>query len=203
MTTQVCSKCRVALVAGENIAQSQIDKGYCVCRECRNERLREYRHNNHDRVIEHQREYLHRIGKYQPMGKNRDCSSFLGIHVAERVLSHVFKHIQRMPNNTPGYDFVCSGGYKIDVKSSCRHQYEDRVDQWMFRIKKNQIAEAFLCLAFDDRESLVPEYIWLIPSNEINHLVNATIAETTLSKWDKYKLPIDRVSTCCNIMKGE
>lgn len=185
--TRNCRVCGVLLVVGENVTQERIDHPDYICRSCH----REY-----------ERERLHHTGQKQPMDKNRHCSAFLGVHIAERVLYHVFKHIEKMPYGNPGFDFICGGGYKIDVKSSCRYVREHHADCWMFGIKKNQTAEYFLCLAFDNRESLNPEHIWLIPAEDINNHINISIAETTLIKWDHYKLDVGKVSACCNVLKG-
>ena len=138
------------------------------------------------------------------MGKNRECASFLGVYVAERILSHVFKHVERMPYGNPGFDFICGGGYEIDVKASCRfHRKEGQSDRWLFTVHKNKIAKYFLCLAFDNRNDLNPEHIWLIPAKNINDHVCVAISETTVSKWDEYRLDINKVVSCCNIMKGD
>ena len=182
-----CIKCGAPLIVGENTTQCKIDSHQHVCRSC----TREY-----------QQEHYHRIGRCQPMSENRDCSSFLGVHVAERVLSHVFKHVKKMPYGNPGYDFICGGGYKIDVKSSCRHVRKNWADQWGFHIDKNTIADYFLLLAFDNRENLNPEHIWLISGCDINDHVGVGISETALAKWDQYKLDIDKVSACCNMLKN-
>ena len=183
-----CIKCGVPLIVGENIVQYNIDNYQYICRSC---------------ATKQEREILHRTGVYKPMSENKTCTAFLGIHVAERVLRHVFKDVEVMSNNNPGYDFICGGGYKIDVKSSCRHVRKDWADMWTFHIKKNQIAEYFLCLAFDNREDLNPEHIWLISSDKINDHVSVSISETTLARWDQYKLDINKVSACCNILRNK
>ena len=207
-----CIKCDAPLIVGENITQERIDLSHYICRSCRQKYDREYnrKHREQHRKYtqdhrEHHRnwfrEYTHRMGYSQSMSENRSCSSFLGVHVAEQVLSLVFKHVQRMPNNNPGFDFICKHGYKIDVKSSCRRQYEWRSDQWMFSINRNCIADYFLLLAFDNREDLNPEHVWLIPGCDINDHINVGISETTLAKWDEYKLDITKVVACCNTMR--
>lgn len=193
----ICIRCGTELVSDENISQKMFDKGEYLCRDCLHYYGREYR-------AEYNLGLLHRSGKCQPMGKNKKCAQYLGTFVAERVLSHVFKDVERMPYGNPGYDFVCNGGKKIDVKSSCRQQDKVRqVDHWTFIIKKNKIAEYFLCLAFDNREDLNPEHIWLIPGDVINWKTGTTISETTVDKWAKYALDIERVSSCCDVLKGE
>lgn len=183
-----CRVCRTPLVVGENMTQGRIDTRNYICRICDTKRW-----NN----------WAHRTGRQQPMIKNRECSSFLGVVVAERVLSHVFKNVERMPTNNPGYDFICGRGYKVDVKSSCRRHRRKKADGWGFQIKKNQIAEYFLCLAFDSRDSLNPEHVWLIPAGDVNDHAGVQISESTLVKWDEYALDISKVSTCCNILKEE
>ena len=132
------------------------------------------------------------------MDENRECTLFLGVHVAEQVLSKVFKNVIRMPLQNPGYDFVCNKGKKIDVKSSCTHASGSN---WAFDIRKNKIADMFLLLAFNNRDDLKPLHIWLVPADLINHIQNAGISESTLLKWDEYKLDIDKVTACCDSMK--
>lgn len=118
------------------------------------------------------------------MFKNKDCGLYLG-NIAEQLLSKVFKGVKIMPHGNPGYDFICAAGYKIDVKSACRsyHKRESYADNWIFSIEKNEIADYFFCLAFDNRASLTPEHVWLLPKNVVNHLVCASISETTLDRW--------------------
>lgn len=138
-----------------------------------------------------------------PMDKNRECSSFLGVYVAERVLSHVFKNVNKMPMNNPGYDFVCSRGQMVDVKCSCKHHIKTHIYRWTFNIRKNQIADYFLFLAFDNREDLNPLHIWLIPGDRINDHMTVCISESRLDKWDKYRLNISKVATCCDTLRNQ
>lgn len=130
--------------------------------------------------------------------ENKSCALFLGVHVAEQVLSRVFKDVKLMPPNNPGYDFICNHGKKIDVKSACiRKTY----DNWSFYISHNTTADYFLCIAFDNRDNLTPLHLWLIPGKAINRLECATISKSTLSKWDEYKLDINKIVTCCDNLK--
>jgi len=148
---------------------------------------------------------------------NKDCGVFLGCHVAERILSHVFKDVDRMPYGNKGFDFICNKGYKIDSKSSClRH------DIYWFQIKHNKIADYFLCIGFDNREDLNPQHIWLIKSDEIminytrfkklnherskklNELNTLTIANSKLLKYSKYELTdkLKETIECCSTLKN-
>lgn len=138
-----------------------------------------------------------------PQSENRYCANFLGIHVAERVLSNVFENVVKQPHGNPGFDFICNKGMKIDVKSACLHYMASKNPNWNFRINYNKIADYFLCLAFDNRENLTPLHIWLIPSQNVNTQSGISTTTTSISKWDKYKLDINKVSTCCDIMKGD
>lgn len=131
---------------------------------------------------------------------NTGCATYLGVHVAERLLADVFDNIDRMPNNNPGFDFICGGGYKIDVKAVCLRKNRR---QWSFTIGYNTIADYFLCLAFDNRNDLNPLHIWLIPGYVINHRSTANISEGTIDRWSKYEMTdkLDKIKTCCNIMR--
>jgi len=186
--THKCRKCGADLVIGTNWTTYRQKQRQYICTSCRLIYQCKY-----------QRERSHRLGIHQPMGENKECSQYLGIHIAEQVLSHVFENVKQMPLHNPGYDFTCGGGYDVDVKSSCRHNN----GRWMFNIKRNTIANYFLFLAFDSREDLNPQHIWLIPGNIVNHLVGASITPSTIHKWDKYRLNINKVIKCCNIMKGD
>ena len=147
---------------------------------------------------EYQLDWTHRIGKRKPMGENRACSSFLGIHIAERILAHYFEEITMMPNNNRGYDFLCKKGFKIDVKSSCLMKSRDA---WCFVIDRNQIADYFLLLAFDNRTDLEPQHIWLIPGPILSSNVSAWVTPRTFKKWSQYAMSLDKVVECCEKMR--
>ena len=136
------------------------------------------------------------------ISENKECALYLGVHIAEQVLSKVFKNVEMMPVHNPGFDFICNSGKKIDVKSGCRRIHHYGSDSWQFTINHNTIADYFLCLAFDNRTDLNPEHIWLIPGADVNHLTRTSIAVTTLDKWASYKLKIDKIIKCCNTIKG-
>ena len=142
-------------------------------------------------------------GASNPMSEDEHCSSYLGVHVAEQVLSKVFKDVQIKPYGHKGYDFICGRGYKVDIKSGCKHKRDDRSNIWTFSIKKNTTPDYFLCLAFDNRKDLNPEYIWLIKGSLVNDKQLISISESTINKWDEYKLDIDKVISCCNTLKGD
>lgn len=145
------------------------------------------------------RQYFCRCGN-GGIVNNPDCASYLGVTVAERVLSKVFKNVKRMASNNPGYDFICGRGFKVDVKSSCCGSN----NHWGFSINHNIIADYFIFLAFDNRKDLNPEHVWLIPGNIVNHLKSATVARSTVKKWDKYKIDkLDEIISCCNILKHQ
>lgn len=138
------------------------------------------------------------------MSKNKECPVYLGVYVAEKVLSKFFDNIIIMPYGNPGYDYICDKGYKIDVKSSCLHIH-NREKYWLFCIDRNTIADYFLCLAFDDRESLKPQHIWLIPGNIVNCRLRFGIYNTlsSLSKWLIYEKPLDKVINYCVELKQD
>lgn len=162
-----------------------------------NQKNRLYYDAHRDKINMARGEKRHNEGETS-MAENRECSLFLGVHVAEQVLSKVFKNVVRMPNGNAGYDFICNKGKKIDAKSSCTHVSGS---DWTFSIRKNKIADMFLLLTFNNRDDLKPLHIWLIPADVINHRQNIGISESNLPKWDKYKLDINKVTACCDVMK--
>jgi len=129
----------------------------------------------------------------------------LGVVIAEHVLSKVFSNIQRMPPNNPGFDYICRYGKKIDVKSSCLQERKNHGNSWGFHIGRNQVADYFLCIAFDNRDRLNPQHIWLIPANVLNHLDGTRISISTLDRWAEYELTdkLDDVIACCDAMKSK
>jgi hypothetical protein len=141
----------------------------------------------------------HENGSRRPLSEAKDCAQYLGVYIAERALSNFFDNIQRMPANNPGYDFICGKGFKIDAKSSCIRIRKRYTPHWQFKIMKNEIADYFILLAFDNRESLEPQHVWLIPGNVINHLTGVTIHNTQkgLAKYAQYEKPLDKVYSCC------
>lgn len=141
-------------------------------------------------------------GDYNKSKNNKFCPTYLGVIIAEKILSKIFKKVKVMPYNNCGYDFVCGKDYKIDVKSACKPRHGRYLDRWTFHIHKNKIADYFLCLAFDNRDDLNPQYLWLIPGNILNNNISITISKTTLDKWEQYEQPLDKVISCCNTMKN-
>ena len=199
MEEKQCSKCKTIKPLTEYYilkSGNRADKPYSCCKDCVKTTNSAYERKTH-----------------QPYDQNKDCSSYLGVAVAEKVLSRFFNHIQRMPYGNPGYDFICSKGYKIDVKSACLNYPKPHIRNgkyvqtynpyWMFSLYKNQIADYFLCLAFSDRETLEPIHIWLIPSSIINMKSGITITNTpkALLKWQPYEKPLDKVIHCCNLLR--
>ena len=193
-----CIKCGVILISGENWYTSRIKCSSYICNSCARKIFVKYRKDNREHYLKlHRKSYYKNGGN--PMSENKECSAFLGIHIAEKVLSKVFKDVKIMPNNNPGFDFRCNHGKTIDVKSACINIQGG----WGFKIKRNTIVDYFLCIAFDNRENLNPLHVWLLPGNLINHLISTSICKSTLSKWDKYKLDIAKTIACCDNMKGE
>lgn len=134
------------------------------------------------------------------MSENKECSQYLGIVVAEKVLSMVFKDVKRMPLHNHGYDFICGKGFKIDVKSSDVIRRTKNAQQWQFDINNNSECDFFLCIAFD-RDELKPLKMWLIPSRIASRYQTLSIGRKNFGKWAEYERPIDDVISCCNIMK--
>ena len=110
-----------------------------------------------------------------------------------------------MPQDNPGFDFLCGRGYKIDVKSACLKQRGDGYLTWTININNNIIADYFLVLLFDDRVDKNPMHVYLIPGSDVNHLIGFQIfnIEHGLSKFSKYEKPIDSVLSCITKLKNQ
>ena len=170
-----------------------------ICKECGREQQRLYLKNNPE-IAKAQSTRGNRKRGHLPMSENKYCTQYLGIFWAERVLRNIYPDVVRMQMNHPGYDLICNKGMKVDVKSGCI--LKDR-NGWQFRINYNAIADYFICLAFDNRQDLNPLHLWLIPGQVLNHLTCTSISPSTIHKWDDYRLSIDKVVACCDIIKGD
>lgn len=121
---------------------------------------------------DYRKQYGYKNGKHKPMSENKACAAYLGVYIAERVLSKIFDNVVTMPYGHKEYDFICNKGYKIQVKSSCMwvcHKNDTKrkeKNMWSFGIKKNRIADYFLLIAFDNRNNITPMHIWLIKGSE-------------------------------------
>lgn len=161
------------------------------------------------------RNYIHKNGIKKSMGENKSCSAYLGVHIAERILSKIFSNVKRMPYNNRGYDFICQKGYKIEVKSSCLRHQERGTNvhaKWDFEVNKNIIADYFIFIAFDNRDDLTPCHIWLIGGAEkITTLQNKSAllnsksvfsvsnSEKSLAHYGGYELidKLEQFKGCC------
>lgn len=201
MSIEICRSCNEVLIVGENWYQSYAKCNNRICNSCNTQNTRAWRDANPEKYRNNVTRYRRQNGVLS-YKENKECASFLGVHIAEGVLKHVFNDVEQMPYGNTGFDFICSRGKKIDVKSSCiRHPPHSR-GIWTFTINKNKIADYFLCLALDNREDLNPMYVWLIPSTMVNHLIETSISVTTIYKWGKHRLDINKVINCCDILKN-
>jgi len=165
----------------------------------------EYRMANKEHIRQRDNEWRYRTCRSKPLKDSKELPTYLGVYIAERVLSNYFEDIQRMPYGNKGYDYVCKRGFKIDVKSSVLHHRENRIPRWVFPTRHNTTADHFLCLAFDNRESLNPVHIWLVPSKDvaIKPSISVGDCDKSLSLWSKYAKPIDKVISSCNALRGD
>jgi hypothetical protein len=175
------------------------------CKTCFSKQGADYAKSHRKQNAERQRAWAYRTGRATPMRESKECSDWLGIHIAEKVLSRYFEDIKRMPPNNPGYDFECKRGYKIDVKSSCLHHQENKTPRWRFVLEENKIADQFFCIGFDNRDALNPCHLWLINGKDINEKQSISISDSpgSLQKWAKYEKPLDKVIECCNALKDK
>lgn len=195
---KICRKCGVVL-NGSNWYIGYQKKNKRICKKCNSEQARLWRQSNPEKVRATSTKQNRKQGK-RPFDENHECAQYLGVHVAERVLSLVFKDVERMSITNHGYDFICNHGKKIDVKSSCRLK-DHKSWRWRFDIRHNTIADYFLCIAFDNRDDLNPLHTWLIPGHVVSSFGGAGISPNTIHKWDAYRLDVSKISACCDMLR--
>lgn len=167
---RTCRKCGMAKPRIEFHAY-----GY-ICRTCILEYARSYN-------AFHPHKY-----KYTPKPENKSCSYYLGCVIAEKIVELIFKHVKH-PQVRCRYDFECTNGYKIDVKSACL----DKRNKWQFGINKNNVADYFMLIAFNSRQDLNPVHLWLIKGDEyireqrLNTYVRLDVTKANVSKFEKYE----------------
>jgi hypothetical protein len=166
------------------------------------ESRRKWKKSNPDKVNNSTRNYRYRRGA-KPASENKSCTLYLGCVIAETVISYEFPGFKRMPPGNPDYDYECPKGFTIDVKASCRLTYGNGNSSWQFHINGNKKAHFFLCIAWKDRETLVPEHLWLIPGSMVNNKKTLCITDSPkpLAKWSKYERSLKNVLECCNRMR--
>ncbi len=196
MTLISCARCKKSLPLSS--FYRRCDGHQSVCKACSKERRKLYYLKNKKTLLAKTLEYKHKMGINTPLSEAKDSPCYLGVYITERALSKFFDNIQRMPMNNPGYDFVCGRGHKIDVKSSCRVR---KRDSWLFGIGRNDVADYFFCLAFDDRKSLTPMHVWLIPGYKVNHLKQLSISSSNFDKWRDCERSLGKVLESCSVMK--
>lgn len=185
---KTCHVCGYDLIVGSNTTSGHIKHRKYICNRCASAQAR-------------RREHL--VGKHLPMNVNRECTLYLGVAVAERALSAVFNNVTRMPHGNPGYDFICNNGYKIDVKCTCVNHKYGGSGRMAFNIRKNVIADYFLCLVFDNRKSLTALNVWLLPGDKFNNRSGISISNSTIHRWDRYKIDkIDDIIAHCDVLRG-
>jgi hypothetical protein len=192
---KTCRQCGGSKPLSKFYRRGSNRKGYrAICIECEQKNS-----STHETAYYRRRlEQLHARGIVRPLSEAKDAPGYLGVYVAETVLSNYFDHVERMPTGDPGYDFLCSKGFKIDVKSACLNPANHRrTGYWLFAINQNSVADYFLCLAFDNRDNLNPLHLWLIPGYLISDHKRFSISEGTVAKWTEYEKPLDRVIACC------
>jgi hypothetical protein len=197
MNTKICGKCGLDKPLAEFWKHAQW--GYqSYCKTCK----KQHREEHLEKSREYGRNFNYRKGTCVPLGTNQECASYLGVYIAERVLSVFFENIVRTPFGNPGYDFICKNGFMIDAKSATLRPTEYN-SIWQFRINHNTIADYFLCVGFDDRANLNPLHVWLIPGRIINDRMSIGIMNSAigLRRFAKYEQPIDKVIACCETLR--
>jgi hypothetical protein len=95
MPKKKCPRCKEKKDWSEyNLNQSGRDKGKPItyCKKCSNEKL----HLWHLAHPKRKTEQNHLRGINRPISEAKECSNYLGVFIAEKVLSKFFENISRM-----------------------------------------------------------------------------------------------------------
>ena len=168
-----------------------------ICKNCQRIQNNDWAKNNPEKAKANWTRRDRKLG-HRPMSENKECSSYIGVHVNEGLIKLYFDDVEVMPYGNPGYDFICKNGWKIDGKSSCLH----KDGRWSFVIRHNTTADYFFCVAYDNREDLNIIHIWILPGEKFNHLSGISISKRNIRKWVEYEQPLDKAIVCCDSMKG-
>jgi hypothetical protein len=149
-------------------------------------------------------------------GKEPGCSNYVGLHIAEKVLSKAFKVMQKA-GSKEAFDFYCGHDLKIDSKCSTKCKNKSSTEGfWFFHIRKNKVPKAFCLIALDNTPENVaedpkPTHVWLIPGDAIingkplNERMSLTVSPRTIARLDSWRRTDmeGRIIKCCIKVKGE
>ena len=122
-----CAKC-----------ENKIIHGHGLCQKCYN---KEHNKSHRNKTNKQHRERAYITTSRKPMDENKKCALFLGIHIAENILSKTFKNVKRMPNNTPWYDFICDNTNTEDENMETETEWKERTKHRVTKGKRNLVAE--------------------------------------------------------------
>lgn len=145
-------------------------------------------------------EYIHKADAGIKLSAT-ESSVYLGVEVAERIFSEMFKNARKMKYGNKGFDFRCPDGAMIDIKGAAPHIAQNG---WHFDIKYNTIANFFFCIAFDNNKDVNSKdikHIWIIPGEMINNKSAIVISESRLEKWRLFE-SVEMVEEANNIISG-
>ena len=191
-----CIKCGDDLIIGDNWSLGMRKAYNNMCKKCQNEKSRLWCEENREKYLARATRYRRNRGVL-PMSENKDCSSYLGVHVTEKMIMKYFKDAIQMRYGNQGYDMVCNRGKLIEIKSSCLR----KSGGWMFNIKQNNTADHFVLVAYGNRKYLDIMHVWLIPGKALSHLTGAGISPSTVERWSEYEQDVTEMIACCNAMK--
>ena len=221
INNKICSVCGISKFIDE-FHDDKRNKGSkrTICKKCISKRSKKYYQEHKERINNYGRKYkkehkkeaseqnkkwYERTGRQQKgsksMYEDKTTHQYLGIVIAERLVRHLFNDVEVMPMHNPGFDFICNKGKKIDVKSCCTSK--GKYPHWAFNIDYNKTADFFICVAFDNIETLNPIYLWMIPGKELNKNSGKAIYPSTIHKWDEWKMDINDAQICCAELKNK
>lgn len=207
--TKKCTKCNTLKPLDEfHKDKNRKDGIFPQCKKCRVEYSKKYNREHKEEKVAYDKNYrqenkekIRKQKGYQCMYKNKNCSLYLGVVVAERLVRYLFNDVEVMPFGNPKFDFIYNKGKKIDVKATCTQTRKNKTLRWKFHIEYNKMPDYFILVAFDNLTNLNPLHLWMIPGHVLNKKKSRSISQSTLHKWSQWEQDIKDAKICCAEMK--
>lgn len=138
------------------------------------------------------RNWRYKNGINSPMSDNKNCTSWLGVYIGEKLLKEflmtIFEYVKNTEIHDRGIDFFCKDPiqefidkypqlriernkeYKIQLNTSCLGFINQGINDWYgytFQIRHNNITDYFILVTFDNRYNLKISHIWIIHRDEM------------------------------------
>lgn len=173
-TLKHCKTCNELITDENKVMNGTYIKS--VCKKCKNEYELKYRHDT---------------GISGRMKTNDKCGVFLW-EKAKHIIRTNFPTWIEMPQLTKHFNFIDDNGEKIAIRASVTLLAKNKfTPHWHFHVVENRIADKYIFMGFDSRQTLELIRAWIIPNNTYFKTIRGfgiTTSEKSIAKWKKYEI---------------